>query len=72
MGALPGASGPLCRVDHWLGWKLRKRAEIGGLLGASGPLARSETKERAETVKFSRNQAGLKIILFENKQVVSK
>ena len=51
LGVLLGASGPLFRVDHWLGRKLGKRAE---------------------NVSFARNQAGLKIILFYNRQVVSK
>ena len=31
LGDLSGASGPLWRVDHWLGRELGKRAEIGGL-----------------------------------------
>ena len=49
---MSGASGPLWRVDHWLGRELRKRAEMGSFVRSywstleSGPLARPETGEK--------------------------
>ena len=49
-------------MDHWLGRKLGKRAEIGALSGASGPLFRvdhwlgRELRKRAEIGSFVRSQ----------------
>ena len=48
------ASGPLWRVDHWLGVKVRKMAENQGIKGSqwstppSGPLARCERAENGQ------------------------
>ena len=50
-----GASGPLWRVDHWLGVKVRKMAENQGIKGSqwstleSGPLARGEKAEDGQS-----------------------
>ena len=51
-GRNPRASGPLWRVDHWLGQNPGKMPENQGKAGSqwptleSGPLARSETGEK--------------------------
>ena len=61
-GGKPGASGPLRRVDHWLGQKPGKRAENWEKVRSqwstleSGPLARPETGKSAENRGKARSQ----------------
>ncbi len=61
-GQKPRASGPLCRVDHWLGQKPRKKAQNEAKAGSqwstpsSGPLALPETGKKAQNGAKSRSQ----------------